>query len=336
MSTVKDKIRAIGEGETLNAENAEELFDAIFGGGVSEIELASVLTAMKVRGESPAEIAGAARSMRKVVSRLEISANGHVDTCGTGGDHSSSFNVLSAAAIVMSAAGVPVTKHGNRSVTSRSGSADFLESLGVPIGLTGDAARDYYAKHGFVFMFAPNYHPAMKYAAPVRKALGMRTIFNYLGPITNPAFPGKQMIGVFSPGILEKYASVVSELGYERALVYSSSDGMDEVSPSAATTVCDIEGRDVSRFTIEPGEYITPGEAASLPRDRTSAENAELFIETISSPAPTALGKFIALNTALGMRMAKKGDIGRYYAEALETVHGGAALRKVRELRGEA
>lgn len=336
MGTVKNKIRAIGEGEVLCAERSEALFDAIFGGEVSEIELASVLTALKVRGESPAEIAGAARSMRKFVTRLDLEENSHVDTCGTGGDHSFSFNVSSAAAIVMSAAGARVTKHGNRSVTSRSGSADFLEALGIPIGLTNAEARDYFGKKGFIFMFAPNYHPAMKYAAPVRKALGMRTIFNYLGPITNPAFPKRQMIGVFSTDFLETYTSVVAELGYERALVYSSSDGMDEVSPAAATIVCEIEGARVQRTIIEPGDYITKEEAASLPHHMTSGENADLFMETISSGRPTALGKFIALNTALGMYTVKKGDMRRYFDEALEVVHGGAALRKVNELRSVA
>lgn len=336
MSTVKDKIRAVSEGKILCAERTEALFDAIFGGEVSEIELSAVLTAMKVRGESAAEITGAARSMRKFATRLDVTANGHMDTCGTGGDHSFSFNVSSAAAIAMSAAGVHVTKHGNRSVTSRSGSADFLEALGIPIGLTGDGARDYYGKNSFIFMFAPNYHPAMKYAAPVRKALGMRTIFNYLGPITNPAFPKRQMIGVFNRDFLDTYSSVVAELGYERALIYSSSDGMDEVSPLAPTSVREIEGSRVNEFTIEPGEYISPEEAASLPHHCTAAENADLFMDTISSAKATALGKFIALNTALGMHTMKKGDMGRYFSEALDLVHGGAVLRKLEELRSVA
>ncbi len=334
MSTVKDKIRAVSEGEVLCARRSEELFDAVFSGAVSEIELSAVLTAMKVRGEAPEEIAGAARSMRKAATPLTIGKNGHIDTCGTGGDHSFSFNISSAAAIVISAAGIPVAKHGNRSVSSRSGSADFLEALRIPIGFTGEAARDYYHEHGFVFMFAPNYHPAMKYAAPVRKALSVRTIFNYLGPITNPAFPKKQMIGVFSRNFLEKYARVVAGMGYERALIYSSEDGMDEVSPSAPTLVYEIEGGRISNFTINPGEFISPEEAASLPHHCTAAENASLFMEAISSPVPTALGKFIALNAALAMYTHGKGDIARHYHRALEIVHGGAAREKVNSLRG--
>ncbi len=333
MNAIKDNIRTICEGDELCAERSERLFDAVFNGEVSEVELAAVLAAMKIRGETSNEIRGAARSMRKVVTRLPLEENGHLDTCGTGGDHSHSFNLSTAAAIVMSAMGFKVAKHGNRSVTSKSGSADFLEAMGIPIHLEGGEALGYYRRHGFIFMFAPNYHPAMKYAAPVRRALGMRTIFNYLGPITNPAFPAKQMIGVFSRDFLEKYSRVVGDMGYERVLVYSSGDGMDEVSPVSPTLVLEIEGTSINRFTVEPEMFMSAADADNIPHHLDAAGNARAFMDTVESRVETPLGRLVAMNTALGMYTKEKGDFGRYYSDALGCLHDGTVLKKIGEMK---
>ncbi len=333
MTTVQNTIRALTDGEKLSAESSEEFFDAVFSGEASEVELAAVLAAMRVRGETSDEIAGAARSMRKAAAKFEAGQRGHIDTCGTGGDHSHSFNVSSAAALVSCAAGIPVVKHGNRSVTSKSGSADFIEALGIPISLCKEEACEYFRRHGFIFLFAPLFHPAMKYAAPVRRALAVRTIFNYLGPLTNPSFPSRQMIGVYSTEFLEKYANAAIALGYERVLIYSSQDGMDEVSPSAPTIVYEIEDGKTSVFSIHPDEFISREEAESLPRGCSATENARNFIDVISSGKETALGKFIALNSALGMYMHKKGDLKKYYRNAHEIVLEKTLLKKVEELR---
>lgn len=335
MSTVQKTIRALTDGEKLSAEAAEEFFDAVFNGETSEVALAAVLAAMRVRGESPDEITGAARSMRKAAAKFDAGSCDHIDTCGTGGDHSHSFNVSSAAALVNCAAGIPVVKHGNRSVTSKSGSADFIEALGLPIILTGQSAHEYFRQHGFVFLFAPLYHPAMKYAAPVRRALAVRTIFNFLGPLTNPSSPARQMIGIYSTDFLEKYAHAAKSLGYERVLIYSSEDGMDEVSPAARTVVCEVEGAQMSSFTIDSKEFITSAEAESIPRGCSAAENARNFIEAVSSGKETPLGKFIALNSALGMYARRKGDFKEYYKNAVDIIRSGAVLKKVEELRNE-
>lgn len=333
MNTVQKTIRALTDGERLSAESSEEFFDAVFNGETSEVELAAVLAAMRVRGETSDEITGAARSMRKAAAKFDAGQRDHIDTCGTGGDHSQSFNVSSAAAIVNCAAGIPVVKHGNRSVTSKSGSADFIEALGLPITLTGDNASAYFRRHGFVFLFAPLYHPAMKYAAPVRKALSVRTIFNYLGPLTNPSFPARQMIGVYSTEFLEKYACAAASLGYERVLIYSSEDGMDEVSPSARTVVYEVEGKKISSFSIDPQEFISPSEAESIPRGCSAAENVCNFIDAISAKKETPLGKFIALNSALGMYAREKGNFRDCYKKARDILLSGAVLQKVEELR---
>ncbi|MBP7605370.1 MAG: anthranilate phosphoribosyltransferase [Spirochaetes bacterium] len=333
MSAIRE-IRTLSEGGTLSALESEGLFNAIFQGAVSEIEMAAAVVALKVRRETPEEILGAVRSMRAFASPLELCDAGVFDTCGTGGDNSGSFNVSSAVALTMASLGVPVAKHGNRSVSSRSGSADFLEALGVPIGLTGAEAAEYFRKRRFVFLFAPNYHPAMRHAGAVRKALGVRTIFNYLGPLTNPAGPPRQAIGVFHPAMLPLYAGVAAELKYDCAVIYSAEGGMDEVSPVAPTEVRVVSGRRVRSFTIDPSRFITAAEAETLPRNLTAAENAERFVETIESPSPTPLGRLIALNTALALFAHRDGgEIETHYATALDAIHGGAVMATLSALR---
>lgn len=333
MTIGQKTIGKLAEGKILSVEETEDFFDAVFAGAISEIELAAVLAVLRIRGESSDEIVGAAKSMRKAASKFYTDTIDHIDTCGTGGDNSHSFNVSSAAALVSVAAGIPVVKHGNRAVTSKSGSADFFETIGIPIMLTGENATMYFNRHKFVFLFAPLYHPAMKYAMPVRKALSMRTIFNFLGPLTNPSSPLRQMIGVCGTELLEKYAAVVSRLGYERAIVYASHDGMDEVSPIAPTCVYEIEGNKITSFTINPDEYITWDEAQSIPKGCDAEKNVQLFMETISSQVPTPLGKFISLNAALAMYAKQKNDFKKYYRDSLDVVHSGEVLKKLRELK---
>lgn len=338
MRTVREMIGFVSEGGTMDAAASEALFDSVFEGGVSEIELSALLAAMRVRRETPEEILGAARSMRKFATRLDVKGGSHIDTCGTGGDNSHSFNISTAVALVLASLGIGVTKHGNRSVSSKSGSADFLEELGLPIDLTGDDAAQFYDRHGFVFMFAPKYHPAMRHAAPVRKALGIRTIFNFLGPITNPAFPARQMIGVFHPDFLPVYSQVVAGLGYERALLYSAEGGMDEVSPVRHTMVYEVVDERVRFYAIHPDRYISAKEAVSIPRGLSARENAALFMETVHSPRPTALGKLLAMNAALALYLSSDGDnlnteFGAHYKKALDAIHGGEVCRKVTAMR---
>ncbi len=343
MNTVKAMIKNVNEGGTLNAEGSEALFDSVFSGDVSEIELSALLAAMRVRKETPQEIIGAARSMRRFAKRLDVGQATYIDTCGTGGDHSYSFNVSTAVALTLSSMGVPVAKHGNRSVSSKSGSADFLEAIGVPINLTGDEAASFFAEHRFVFMFAPNYHPAMKYAAPVRRALGIRTIFNYLGPITNPAFPKRQMIGVFNPDVLPLYSQVVAGMDYERVLLYSAEGGMDEVSPVKPTMVYEVFDGRVRFYTIMPEQFIKKDEAARLPHHLTAAQNAEAFVDSISSGRITPLAKFVALNTALALYLHRAGSEGvfsalirEYFQEALSAITEGKVRAAVERMRATA
>ncbi len=321
------------EGNTLSMEQSEVLFDSIFDGQLSQIELAAVLAAMKVRKEKPEEISGAIKSMRKFAVSLPITES-VFDTCGTGGDHSHSFNISSAVAIILNAMGYSIAKHGNRSVTSKSGSADFYEALNIPVNLSGQDAVRYFNKNKFIFLFAPNYHPAMKHAAPVRKQLGVRTIFNYLGPLTNPLKPKRQMIGVFHPSFLEVYKEAALPLGYERLILYSSKNGMDEVSPLYPTFVIDITNDTYTTFTIEPDKFITKDEALSIPHNLGPQENASIFSETIHSPNPTVLGKLLALNTALALYALDYSEsIEKNYNAALEIIHSGVVLKTMKKLQ---
>lgn len=327
---IKSYIKTITEGNRLDDKKSEELFDAIFSGSVSEVELSALLIAMKIRKETPDEIVGAAISMRKFSEKPDIKDDNLFDTCGTGGDNSHSFNISSAVAIILNTLGVPIAKHGNRSVSSKSGSADFYEALKIPLSLKGADVSKYFKRNNFIFLFAPNYHPAMKFAAPVRKALGVRTIFNMLGPLTNPTAPKRQMIGIFHPEFLPLYSEAALKLPYEKIILYSGSSGMDEVSPFEPTLVYESNGKNMKQFAIHPDQYISTDEASKLPRDLTAEENAALFLETIQTGQPTPLGKLLALNTALALYTITDGsELKENYKRALDIIHSQAVYRKL-------
>ncbi len=332
--SIQSAIKEVHEGLHLDSIRTEALFDAIFEGGVSDITLAAILVAMKIRREQPEEIIGAVRSMRKYAVNPGLDDHTVFDTCGTGGDNSFSFNISTAVAIILNTMGYSIAKHGNRSVSSKSGSADFLEALEIPINLTGKDAKEYFDSNNFLFMFAPSYHPAMKNAVPVRKELGVRTIFNFLGPLTNPSQPARQMTGVFHPDVLPLYARAAAELSFEKIVLYSSSNGMDEVSPLHPTHIYEISGKRIDTFTIDPSCYIQQQEALSIPVDCTAGENARLFMDTITSDRHTSLGKLLALNTALALYTLEHNDsIGSNYHDALDAIHGGDVRKQVASLR---
>lgn len=334
--TISSTLNSVYNGKCLDSGQSEKVFEHLFSGQMSEIELSGLVMAMKMRGETPEEISGAAKSMRKFCNRIDLGNRDIFDTCGTGGDNSGSFNISSSVAVIISSLGVPVAKHGNRSVTGKSGSTDFYEKLGIPVNLTGTDAVKYFSKHGFVFMAAPNYHPAMKFAVPVRQKLAVRTIFNYLGPLTNPAGTKKQAIGFFSPDLLPLYAETALALSFDRSVVYSSLDGMDEVSPSARTMVYEIEGGSMKKFFIDPVEYISPEEAKTIPSKLTPEENAALFIETLSSGKLSPLAKLLALNSALSLYGHDgRNSISASYGRALQAITDGTVLKKLKELKGE-
>jgi anthranilate phosphoribosyltransferase len=244
-------IDAVASGHDLSADEAAEVLAVIMAGAASDAQTAGLLIALRTKGETVEEIAGLARTMRALATPVTTSREELVDTAGTGGGRST-FNVSTTAALIAAGAGCAVAKHGNRSATSRSGSADLLEALGVRIDLDAEAVGRCIDEVGFGFMFAPRHHQATRFVVPVRKELAVRTIFNFLGPLTNPAGARRQVVGVSDPGYLRTIAGALALLGVERALVVSSEDALDEMSISAPTTVVEIDGGDLKTYSVSP------------------------------------------------------------------------------------
>ena len=290
-------------GSDLDAEQMEALMRSIMAGDVEPAMLKSLLIAWRDKGEAVSEIVGAARAMRACSVRIEIRAPLILDTCGTGGDGSGTFNVSTAVALVAAAAGVTVAKHGNRAVSSSSGSADVLAAAGLAIDLTPDSVRRCIEETGIGFLFAPSHHPAMRHAAPVRKEIGTRTLFNLLGPLTNPAGATHQLIGLFDARWLIPYAETLAELGSTRAMVVHAQDGMDELSLNAPTDYALLDEGKVSTGTLNPEAYgLGPVDPASL--QAGSAEDSLAMIREAFSGKPSPAADLICLNAGAALHTA--------------------------------
>jgi len=290
------------EGRGLSSEEAFAAMIAVMDGEVSPVRLAAFLVAMRLKGETPAEIAGFARSMRAHSVKISAPA-GAIDTCGTGGDGCCTLNVSTLAALVAAAAGVPVAKHGNRSVSSSCGSADLLEKLGARIDCEPAASERCLAECGFAFLFAPRYHPAMKHAGPVRKELGLRTVFNLLGPLTNPAGVKRQVLGVYSPALVRPVAEALQSLGAEHALVVHSADGLDEISPGAPTRFAELADGRIAEGEIDPAKLgLEPVSAESL--KVLGIDNAAAVARAVLEGQQTPARQAVALNAAAALMVA--------------------------------
>lgn len=251
---VTEILEQLLRGDDLTQTQAHAVMQAIMSGTLGEAQISALLIALRTKGEGIAEIAGFAAAMREAAVKISPAVEGAVDTCGTGGDGRHTFNVSTATALLTAALGIPVAKHGNRAVSSRCGSADLLEALGVNVNLSPAAVTKSIETVGIGFLFAPHHHPAMKYAAPVRKQLGVRTVFNILGPLTNPAGVKRQLLGVYREDLTEPLAHVLKALGSERAFVVHGLDGTDEVSISGETLVSALAGGQVHTFRFTPEE----------------------------------------------------------------------------------
>jgi anthranilate phosphoribosyltransferase len=272
-ATVTPALDAVAAGHPLDAEQAAAVLGRIMSGEVPQAQIAGLLIALRTKGETVGEVVGFARTMRELATPVRCASPELLDTAGTGGG-SPSFNVSTTAALIAAGAGCVVAKHGNRSATSLSGSADVLEALGARIDLAPDAVARCVDEAGFGFMFAPAHHQATRFVVPVRRQLAVRTVFNFLGPLTNPAGAQHQVIGVSDTAYTEVIAGALAQLGAKRALVVSSHDGLDEVSAAAPTDVIDVADGTVSRYTITPQELgVDPIDAAAI-AGGTPAENA--------------------------------------------------------------
>ncbi len=249
---IAEGLKALVEQRDLDRDTMHEIFGEIMDGKASDVQKSAFLVALRMKGETVEEIAGAVLAMRERVIPLEVSNDSLIDTCGTGGDGHGTFNISTISAIVAAGAGAVVAKHGNRAVSSLCGSADVLSAMGVNIELDAAAMTDVLQRVGIAFLFAPRLHPAMAAVASVRRELGLRTIFNLAGPLTNPAFARRQVLGVYSATLVLKVAKVLQMLGAVHALVVHSEDGMDEISISAPTSVVELRNGELTQFVISP------------------------------------------------------------------------------------
>ncbi|HEY3208013.1 MAG TPA: anthranilate phosphoribosyltransferase, partial [Gaiellaceae bacterium] len=246
------------DGRDLSRDEAREVMGAIMRGEATPAQIAGLLIALRAKGETADEIAGCAEAMREHVVPVRPRRQDLVDTAGTGGDGAKTINISTAAALVAAAAGAGVAKHGNRAVSSASGSADVLEALGLNLELPADRVARSIDELGFGFLFAPTHHPAMRHAAPVRRELGARTVFNVLGPLTNPAGARAQVVGVYAPELVRTIAKVLAQLGARRAFVVHGAAGIDELSPAGPNLICEVVGGTVQERTIDPLELGVP------------------------------------------------------------------------------
>jgi anthranilate phosphoribosyltransferase len=265
------------DGRDLSREEAREVMGAIMRGEATPAQIAGLLIALRAKGETADEIAGCAEAMREHVVPVRPRRQDLVDTAGTGGDGAKTINISTAAALVAAAAGAGVAKHGNRAVSSASGSADVLEALGLNLELPADRVARSIDELGFGFLFAPTHHPAMRHAAPVRRELGARTVFNVLGPLTNPAGARAQVVGVYAPELVRTIAEVLAQLGARRAFVVHGAAGIDELSPAGPNLICEVVGGTVQERTIDPLELGVPRCDPEDLRGGLPAENAAVI-----------------------------------------------------------
>lgn len=333
---LKPFIQAVVDGQQLGRAEATQAMEIIMNGEASPPQIGSFLTAMRIRGETDEELAGFATVMRAKSLHVPLSGDYPVvDTCGTGGDHSNSFNISTTAAFVVAGAGVHVAKHGNRASTSRCGSADVLEALGVRIELAPEQVAECIDRVGIGFMYAPAFHPAMRFAGPVRREIGVRTVFNLLGPITNPASATHQVVGVPSADIAKRLANVLGLLGSQHALVVNSSDGLDEIGIAGPSSVAEMVMREsvwVTNYEVTPEQFGLTRYEPEAVRGGNVSDNLEI-IQDVLAGAEGAQRTITVFNAGAALYAADAVSSIRDGIElAKETIDSGAAREKLEAL----
>ena len=328
---IKEAINLIVQGKNLSEEEMINSMRDIMEGQATNSQIASFLTALRIKGETVEEITGAVKVMREKVTRIKAPVC-TVDTCGTGGDMSRTFNISTTAAIVAAACGVPVAKHGNRSVSSSCGSADVLEALGIKINLEPGKVEKCLESTGFGFMFAPLFHPAMKYAIEPRREMGIRTIFNILGPLTNPAGAKRQVMGVFHNALTEKLAQVLANVGVKHAFVVYGEDGLDEITNTDKTKISELKDGKIDTYFITPEDLgIKRAEKSDLVGGNAQ-DNAKITIDILKgNKGPKR--DIVIMNTAAALIT---GDKAATFQETIkivtDAIDSGAALKKLEEI----
>lgn len=327
-----EALRSLLEGRDLPRTSVESLFGQLMDGELDDARKAALLVALAAKGESVDEIAGAAAAMRQRSVKIPHRLDRVVDTCGTGGDGSGSFNVSTAAALVAAAAGVPIAKHGNRSVSSRSGSADVLRQLGLSLEVSPEVLGRCLEEVGIAFLFAPKLHPAMREVMPVRQSLGIRTLFNILGPLTNPASAKRQLMGVYSPALVEPLARVLLELGAEHALVVHGAGGLDEMSTAGETQVAEVRDGAVVTYTIVPEAVGVARTSVDDLRGGDPEENARRLLACFDGSEP-ALQEIVALNAGAAIWLGGYAEsLAAGVEAARHALADGSAQAKIQQL----
>lgn len=349
MSPLRHALERLAAGRDLSTTETAAAFDAVMAGEAAPAEIAALLMGLRAKGETADELAGAAQALRAAMIRLPYSAPSPrhpalVDTCGTGGGARTTFNISTTAAFAVAGAGVPVAKHGNRSFTSRSGSADVLEALGVDITLPPERAARLLEAVGLVFLFAPTYHPAMRHAAPVRRELGVATVMNLLGPLGNPAGVRRQVIGVADPARGPLMARALARLGVEHAMVVHADAGMDEIAPSGPTRVWEVVGGPgaprISEWTLDPGAYGMAHDDLDALAGGEPEHNADRLERLLTEPDADPAGRAaVVLNAAAAIYVSgvveSFGDAVQYARLALEDGRAMAVLERLRQEAGK-
>lgn len=331
MDNLKPIIGKLATGTTLTRAEAAAAFDVMMSGEATPSQIGAILMALRVRGEEVEEIAGAVSTMRAKMLRVEAPAEA-VDVVGTGGDASGSYNISTCASFIVAGAGVPVAKHGNRALSSKSGAADVLMALGVKIDLAPEQIATCIREAGIGFMFAPAHHPAMKHVGPTRVELGTRTIFNLLGPLSNPAGVTRQMVGVFARAWVEPIAEVLRTLGSAHAWVVHGSDGLDEITTTGPTSVAELKNGTIRAFEIAPETY---GIARATPESLKGGDGAAnaLALRAVLDGEPSAYADVALLNAAAALVVAGKADeLGAGLELARASLKGGHAAKALEKL----
>ena len=332
---IREAIQQLVESVDLDRTQEAAAMDDIMNGEATDAQIAGFLVALRMKGETVEEMVGLVSSMRDHATAIEA-PEGTVDTCGTGGDGAGTFNISTAAALVVRGAGATVAKHGNRAASSQCGSADVFEALGVPVTLPAAAVEECLRQAGIAFLFAPTFHPAMRHAANPRKELGARTVFNFLGPLANPARVKRQAVGAGSLAAADKMVQVLAALGHERALVFHSEDGLDELSTAAPAHVFELRDGQVHEHTVDSTALGLPRSVAADLRGGDAARNAEIVTAVLAGiPGPPR--DIVVLNAAAGLVAAGRAeDLGAGMTLAAAAIDDGSAREALESLRSVA
>jgi len=331
---MSDAITKLKQGQNLSFEESKSLFSGLMEGRHEEGQIIEILEALIKKGETKDELAGGIFVLRDKATKISVDLNS-IDTCGTGGDGQNSLNISTAAAIVLASMGVKVAKHGNKAVSSNCGSADVLEALKININLKPNEAEESIKNFNFAFMFAPNYHSAMKHVGPARKKMGKKTIFNLIGPLSSPAQVKRQVIGVFDKKWMKPFAEALKENNVIHAYIVHSDDGMDEISPFAKTNVVELKDGKINEFTIDPKDLdINLGNKENL-KGKNAKYNSEKIID-IYKGAANEFSKSVALNAAAGLIVAgKENDFKSAFKKASEHLNSGKVFDHLTKLQSK-